>query len=145
MCWPNVDQSNESRTSKSTFWQFSEKLVDIEEEVEVTFQKTFGKRYDHIFPESNTNRPKFRWPNYQNPQIKNHKITKNRFVLKFDLEVVAHSELVQNTSKTPILSISDHISSLKSELPPKNSSWKFWFFTFLRILRKKKSSHWRSF
>ena len=84
---------------------------------------------------------KFRWPNYQNPQIKNPKITKNRFFLKFDLEVVAHSELVQNTSKTPILSISDHISSLKSELPPKNSSRKFGFFAFLRILRKTKSSY----
>ena len=68
-------------------------------------------------------------------------LLKNRCFLKFDLEVVAHSELVQNTSKTPILSISDHISSLKSELPPKNSSWKFWFFAFLRILRKTKSSH----
>ena len=84
--------------------------------------------------------PKFRWPNYQNPQIKNPKITKNRVFLKFDLEVVAHSELVQNTSKTPILSISDHISSLKSELPPKNSSRIFGFFAFLRILRETKSS-----
>ena len=82
--------------------------------------------------------PKFPWPNYQNPQIKNPKITKNRFFLKFDLEVVAHSKVVQNASKTPILSISDHISSLKSELPPKNLSWKFLFFTFLRILRKRK-------
>ena len=105
-----------------------------------------GDRYDHIFSESNTNRPIFgrvaeiSMAELPNPQIKNPKITKNWFFLKFDLEVVAHSELVQNTSKTPILSISDHISSLKSELPPKNSSWKFWFFEFLRNLRKTKSS-----
>ncbi len=88
--------------------------------------------------------PKFRWPNYQNPQIKNPKITKNRFFLKFDPEVVAHSELVQNTSKTPTLPISDHISSLKSELPPKNSSRKIVIFRFLRILHGSRSSSWRS-
>ena len=82
--------------------------------------------------------PKFRWPNYQNPQIKNPKITKNRFVLKFDLRVVAHSELVQNTSKTPIPSISDHISSLKSELPPKKSFWKFDFLHFYGFYVKRK-------
>ena len=88
-----------------------------------------GERYDHTFSESNTNRPIFgrvaeismaELPKPTNQKSKNPK--KNRFVLKFDLDVVAHSELVQNTSNTPILSISDHISSLKSELPPKNSS-----------------------
>ena len=87
-----------------------------------------GERYDHIFPESNTDRPIFgrvaeismaELPKLTNQKSKNHQ---KIFFLKFDLEVVAHSELVQNTSKTPILSISDHISSLKSELPPKNSS-----------------------
>ena len=107
-----------------------------------------GERYDHIFSESNTNRPIFgrmveismaELPKPTNEKSKNHK--KIVFFLKFDLEVVAHSELVQNTSKTPILSISDHISSLKSELPPKNSSRKFGFFAFLRILRKTKSSY----
>ena len=102
-----------------------------------------GERYDHIFPESNTNRPIFgrvaeiSMAELPNPQIKNPKITKNRFCLKFDLEVVAHSELVQNTSKTPILSISDHISSLKSEL----LILKFYFFVFLRNLHKTQSSH----
>ena len=106
-----------------------------------------GERYDHIFPESNTNRPIFgrvaeiSMAECPNPQIKNPKITKNRICLKFDPEVVAHSELVQNTSKTPILSISDHISSLKSELPPKNSSRKLGFLVFLQILRKTKSSY----
>ena len=66
---------------------------------------------------------------------KSKKNTKNRFFLKFDLEIVAHSESVQSTSKTPKLSISDHISSLKSELPLKNSSRKFVIFHFLAILR----------
>ena len=42
-------------------------------------------------------------------------------VIKFDVKVVAHSEVVQNTSKTPKLSIPDHIAPLKSELPPNNS------------------------
>ena len=88
-----------------------------------------GDRYDHSFSESNTNRPIFgrvaeismaELPKPTNQKSKNHK--KSIFFLKFDLEVVAHSESVQNTSKTPILSISDNISSLKSELPPKNSS-----------------------
>ena len=88
--------------------------------------------------------PKFRWPNYQNPQIKNPKITQNRFFLRFDLEVVAHSESVQNTSKTPKLSIPNHISSLKSELPLKNSSRKIANFRFLRILHGPKSSSGRS-
>ena len=42
-------------------------------------------------------------------------------VIKFDVKVVAHSEVVQNTSTTPKLSIPDHITTLKSELPPNNS------------------------
>ena len=41
-------------------------------------------------------------------------------VIKFD-KVVAHSEVVQNTSTTPKLFIPDHITPLKSELPPNNS------------------------
>ena len=42
-------------------------------------------------------------------------------VIKFDVKAVAHSEVVQNTSTTPKLSIPDHITPLKSELPPNNS------------------------
>ena len=42
-------------------------------------------------------------------------------VIKFDVKVVAHSEVVQNTSTTHILSIPDHITPLESELPPNNS------------------------
>ena len=42
-------------------------------------------------------------------------------VIKFDVKVVAHSEVVQNTSTTPKLSIPDHITPLKSELLPDNS------------------------
>ena len=60
---------------------------------------------------------------------------KNDALLKLDVEVAAHSEVVQNTSKTPKLFISDHISSLKSELPLKNSFRKFVIFHFLPILR----------
>ena len=56
-------------------------------------------------------------------------------MLKFDAKVVAHSEVVQNTSTTPKLSIPDHITSLKSELPPNNSYWKTVFFQFSMILR----------
>ena len=42
-------------------------------------------------------------------------------VIKFDVKVVAHSEVVQNTPTTTKLSIPDHITPLKSELPPNNS------------------------
>ena len=56
-------------------------------------------------------------------------------VLKFDVKVVAHSEAVQNTSTTSKLSILDHITSLKSELPPNNSCSKTAFFQFSVILR----------
>ena len=42
-------------------------------------------------------------------------------VLKFDVNVVAHSEAVQNTSTTSKLSTLDDITSLKSKLPPNNS------------------------
>ena len=42
-------------------------------------------------------------------------------VIKCDVKVVAHSEAVQNTSTTSKLTILDHITSLKSELPPRNS------------------------
>ena len=56
-------------------------------------------------------------------------------VLKFDVKVVAHSEAVQNTSTTSKLSILDHITSLKSELPPNNSYWKTAFFSIFRDFR----------
>ena len=106
-----------------------------------------GERYDHIFSESNTDRPIFgrmveismaELPKPTNEKTKNNN-KKKRFFLKFDLEVVAHSELVQNTSKTPNLSISDHISSQNYHLRthPGNLD----FFAFLRILRKTKSSY----
>ena len=103
-----------------------------------------------MFSQKNSNRPIFSrmadisMADLPKPTNKKSKITKTRFFLKIDLEVVAYSESVQNTSKTPKLSISDHISSLKSELPPKNSSRKCEFFAFLRILRKTKSSYQRS-
>ena len=51
-------------------------------------------------------------------------------LLKLDVKFAAHSEVVQNTSKTPQLSISVHIISLKSELPLKNSFRKFVIFHF---------------
>ena len=60
---------------------------------------------------------------------------KIRILINSDVEVVAHPEVVQNTFKTPKLSISDHIPSLKSELPLKNSFRKFVIFHFLAILR----------
>ena len=56
-------------------------------------------------------------------------------VLKFDVKVVAHSEAVQNTSTTSKLSILDHITSLKSELPPKKLILKTAFLQFSVILR----------
>ena len=37
-------------------------------------------------------------------------------VIKFDVKVVAHSEVVQNTSTTPKLSIPDHITPLSPTL-----------------------------
>ena len=75
------------------------------------------------------------WP------IEKSKNVKIDIFRKLDPEVVKRSEMVQNTSKTPKLSISEPIVPLKSELPPKNSSRKFGFFAFLRILRKTKSSY----
>ena len=42
-------------------------------------------------------------------------------VLKFDVKVIGHSEVVQNTSTTSKLSIPGHITSLKSELLPNKS------------------------
>ena len=55
-------------------------------------------------------------------------------VLKLDVKVVAHSEAVQNTSTTSKLSILDHITYLKSELPSNNSYWKTAFLQFSVIL-----------
>ena len=60
---------------------------------------------------------------------------KIHIVLKFDVKVVSHSEAVQNTFTTSKLSILDHITSLKSELPPKNSYSKTVFLRFSVILR----------
>ena len=48
---------------------------------------------------------RFRWSNCQNPKIENQKIAKIDNILNLDLEVVAHSKTVQNTSKTPKLPI----------------------------------------
>ena len=79
--------------------------------------------------------PTFRMSKWENPQTKQWKKMKIDIVIKFDVKVVAHSEVVQNTSTTPKLSIPDHITPLKSELPPNNSYWKTAFFQFSVILR----------
>ena len=79
--------------------------------------------------------PIFRMSKWENPQTKKWKMMKIDIVLKFDVKVVAHSEVVQNTSTTSKLSILDHITSLKSELLPNNSYWKTAFFQFSVILR----------
>ena len=78
--------------------------------------------------------PTFRMSKWENPETKKWKMMKIDIVLKFDVKVVAHSEAVQNTSTTSKLSILDHITSLKSELPPNNSYWKTAFFQFPVIL-----------
>ena len=79
--------------------------------------------------------PTFRMSKWENQKSKKWKMMKIDIVLKFDVKVVAHSEAVQNTSTTSKLSILDHITSLKSELPPNNSYWKTAFFIFFVILR----------
>ena len=79
--------------------------------------------------------PTFRMSKWENLKTKKWKMMKIDIVLKFDVKVVAHSEAVQNTSTTSKLSILDHITSLKSELPPKNSYWKTAFLRFSVILR----------
>ena len=79
--------------------------------------------------------PTFRMSKWENPKSKKWKMMKIDIVLKFDVKVVAHSEAVQNTSTTSKLSILDHITSLKSELPPINSYWKTAFFQFSVMLR----------
>ena len=79
--------------------------------------------------------PTFRMSKWENPKTKKWKMMKIDIVLKFDVKVVAHSEAVQNTSTTSKLSILDHITSLKSELPPNNSYWKTAFLQFFVILR----------
>ena len=82
-----------------------------------------------------TPRQHFACQNEKIQKQKKWKMMKIDIVLKFDVKVVAHSEAVQNTSTTSKLSILDHITSLKSELPPKNSYWKTTFFPFSVILR----------
>ena len=72
---------------------------------------------------------------YGSNPVEKVKMMKIDIVIKFDVKVVAHSEVVQNTSKFSKLSILDHITSLKSELPPNNSYWKQLFFQFPVILR----------
>ncbi len=59
----------------------------------------------NILEPTNEKSSKFRWSNCQNPEIKNRKIAKIDNILNLDLEVVAHSKTVQNTSKTPKLPI----------------------------------------
>ena len=82
-----------------------------------------------------TPRQHFACQNEKIQKQKKWKMMKIDIVLKFDVKVVAHSEAVQNTSTTSKLSILDHITSLKSELPPKNSYWKTAFLWFSVILR----------
>ncbi len=80
--------------------------------------------------------PTFRMSKWENPKSKKKwKMMKIDIVLKFDVKVVAHSEAVQNTSTTSKLSILDHVTSLKSELPPNSSYWKTAFLRFSVILR----------
>ena len=79
--------------------------------------------------------PTFRMSKWENPQTQKWKMMKIDIVIKFDVKVVAHSEVVQNISTTPKLSIPDHITPLKSELPPNKSYWKTAFFQFSVILR----------
>ena len=62
--------------------------------------------------------PTFRMSKWENPQTKKWNMMKIGIVLKFEVKVVGYSEVVQNTSTTSKLSIPDHITSLKSELPP---------------------------
>ena len=89
------------------------------------------KNHQELIPKNSSS--KFRPSNWQKSR-KMSKMMKIRILINSDVEVVAHSEVVQNTSKTPKLSISDHISLLKSELPLKNSSRKIAFSPFLWIL-----------
>ena len=79
--------------------------------------------------------PTFSMSKWESPKTKKWKMMKIDIVLKFDVKVVAHSEAVQNTSTTSKLSILDHITSLKSELPPNNSYGKTAFLQFSVILR----------
>ena len=83
----------------------------------------------------NNSSPTFRMSKWENSKAKKWKMMKIDIVLKFDVKVIAHSEAVQNTSTTSKLSILDHITSLKSELPPNNSYWKTAFLQFSVILR----------
>ena len=78
--------------------------------------------------------PTFRMSKWENPQTKKWKMMKIDIVMKFDVKAVAHSEVVQNTSKTPKISIPDNITPLKSELPPNNSYRKTAFFQCSMIL-----------
>ena len=81
--------------------------------------------------------PTFRMSKWENPQTKKWKMMKIDIVIKFDVKVVAHSEVVQNTSTTPKLSIPDHITPLKSELQYHliTHTEKLLFFQFSVILR----------
>ena len=65
---------------------------------------------------------------------------KNDIFLKLDIKVAAHSEVVQNTSKTPKLSISDHISSLKLKI----RDFPF-FLAILRISYEREKCFWDEF
>ena len=56
------------------------------------------------------------WSNCQNPEIKNRKIAKIDNILNLDLEVVAHSKMVQITSKTSQLPIRTRNNPLKTSL-----------------------------
>ena len=86
----------------------------------------YQKNNQELIPKHSSS--KFRPSKWENPRKKS-KVIKNDIFLKLDVNVAAHSEVVQNTSKTPKLSISDNIPSLKSELPPNNSYWKTAFFS----------------
>ena len=77
---------------------FPQLFVGTNENVIPVLQNFFGKRYDHMFSENTTTRPIFgrmaeiSMVELPKPTNQNPKITKIRIFLKFDLEVVAHSE-----------------------------------------------------
>ena len=118
--------------SKNTKIYRYRRVFRIKED-KMSLEKIWSCSIQKIIKNSSRRTPRRNF-DHQNEKIQEKKV-KNDILLKLDVKVAAHSEVVQNTSKTPKLSISDHISSLKSELPLKNSFRKFVIFHFLAILR----------
>ena len=82
-------------------------------------QKCFGKRYDHVLSIKLTRtHPEELLVDIFTIKLaisrkERSKMMKIQIVINTDVEVVAHSEVVQNTFKTLKLSLFDHISSIK--------------------------------